>query len=306
MYMSVSVLSLVALLGAGPFVVVSDDLEDAFESLKQAETLKDPALIKRLAVETCALAREVIFLPPPESDFEKEAWTQQVERARTIELYTEYALYNAAVQNPPAITVDLLATLEQQNPKSKYLAEGYPRYFLVLNQTGAGAKIPSIAETALQHFPENEDLLMVLADSALGKQQKDKALVYADRLASVLAKHPKPESLSAADWQRKRNQQLGRAHWIAGIVRCDKTDYLKGDRSLRLAMPLIGDNKEMRAAALFYLGVANFQLGATTFNKARVLEAIKFSEEAASYENPYTMQAWRNIQAMKAHAFQMR
>lgn len=306
MYMSVSVVSLLALLSAGPVVVVSDDLEDAFESLKQAETLKDPALVKQMAVETCALAREVIFLPPPESDFEKEAWAQQIERARTIEQYTEYALYTAAVQNPVAVTADLLSTLEQQNPKSKYLAESYPRYFLALNETGAGAKIPAIAEAALQHFPENEDLLMVLADSALGKQQKDKALSYADRLVSVLAKHPKPESLSAADWQRKRNQQLGRAHWIAGVVRCEKTDYFKGDKSLRLAMPLIGDSKEMQAAALFYLGVANFQLGATTLNKARVLEAIKFSEQAASYENPYTMQAWRNVQAMKAHATQMR
>jgi hypothetical protein len=296
----------VALLSAGPIVVDSDDLEASFESLKQAEALNDPSLIKQRAVETCDLAREIIFLAPPESDFEKEIWKQQVERAGSIELYTEYALYTAAIQNPPAIAADLLTTLEQQNPKSKYLDEGYPRYFLALTQTGAGAKIPAVAEAAVQHFPENEDLLLVLADSALSKQQQDKALSYADRLAAVLAKHPKPESMSAADWQSKRNQQLGRAHWIAGIVRCDKTDYVKGDKSLRLAMPLIGDNKDMRAAALFYLGVANYQLGATTFNKARVLEAIKFSEEVASYTNPYTTQARRNIQAMKAHAFQMR
>jgi hypothetical protein len=54
------------------------------------------------------------------------------------------------------------------------------------------------------------------------------------------------------------------------------------------------------------LGVANFQLGAMTFNKPRVMEAIKFSEEVASTANPYAEQARRNVQAMKAHAFQMR
>jgi tetratricopeptide (TPR) repeat protein len=302
----VSVLSLLAFLCTGLPGVISDDLEASFDRLQQAEALNDPAVIKQLAAETCALARKVASQPAPESDLQKEVWTQQVERARSVEVYTEYALYTAAIQNEPAVTVDLLATLAQQNPKSKYLDEGYSRYFLALTQTGAGAKIPAIAEAALANLPNNEDLLMVLADSALGKKQNDKALSYADRLAAVLTKHPKPESVSAEYWQHKRDQQLGRAHWIAGVVHCDKTDYMKGDKSLRLALPLIGDNKDMRAAALFYLGVANFQLGAQTLNKARVQEAIKFSEEAASFKNPYTMQAWRNVQAMRAHVAQMR
>lgn len=46
MIRSVSVMGLAALLTAGSFVMVSDDLEDAFDSLKQAESRKDPALIK--------------------------------------------------------------------------------------------------------------------------------------------------------------------------------------------------------------------------------------------------------------------
>jgi hypothetical protein len=306
MHRSVFVLSLMALLNAGTIVEDSVELEASFESLKQAEAQQDPALIKQLAVDTCALARKIIVLPSPESDAEKETWKQQVERAGSVQLHAEYALYTAAIQNEPAITVDLMSTLEQQNPKSKYLDEGYPYYFSALNQTGEGAKILPIAEAAIKHLPENEDMLVMLAESALGKQQNDKALGYADRLAAVLVKHPKPENMPAADWQKKRDQQLGRAYWIAGVVRCEKADYAKGDRNLRLAMPLIGKSQEMRAAALFYLGVANFQLGATTFNKARVLEAIKFSEEAASFTNPYTTQARRNIQAMQAHAVQMR
>ena len=58
-------------------------------------------------------------------------------------------MYSTAVQGPPAITVELLSALEEQNPKSKYLEQAYAPYFLALNETGASAKIPAVAEKAL-------------------------------------------------------------------------------------------------------------------------------------------------------------
>jgi tetratricopeptide (TPR) repeat protein len=303
---SIKVVSLAVLLVAGSYAIVSDDLEDSFESLKQAEAKKDVASIKLLAAKTCGLARGVMATPPPAAGTDKESWTQQFERARTIEVYTEYALYAAAIQSPPATTVDLLATLEKQNPKSTYLDEAYTRYFYALNQTGAAAKIPAVAEAAIKHFPDNEDLLTVLADSALAKKQNDRALAYSERLVNVLAKHPKPENISEADWQRKRTQEATRGYWIAGILRCEKNDFDKGNKYLRQALPALKDNKEMLGPALFYLGLANYQLGAMFQNKRQVIEAIEFSEQAAAIESPYSMQAWRNVQAMKRHAHQMR
>ena len=123
--MNLSVLSFAVFLVAGPVIEVRDQ-ENAFQSLKEAiESKQDAAQVKKLAAETCALAREVISAPAPESDTETEAWPTLVAHARDIELYTEYALSAAAVQPPPTATVDLLATLERQNPKSKYLAEAY-------------------------------------------------------------------------------------------------------------------------------------------------------------------------------------
>ena len=54
-------------------------------------------------------------------EIERAARAERVEAARDVELYTEYALYATAIQAQPADTVDLLAALVQQNPKSKYL-----------------------------------------------------------------------------------------------------------------------------------------------------------------------------------------
>ena len=76
--------------------------------------------------------------------------------------------------------------------------------------------------------------------------------------------------------------------------------------TLRAALPMIKDNPGMNGAALFYLGVANFELGKMTLNKARVLEAAKFSEQAAAIPGPLAQQAWKNAQIIKTEAGKMR
>jgi hypothetical protein len=304
--MKCSLLLVTLLLIAGPTLAAPDDLQDAFQKLKDAESKKDPVLVKTLAVETCAVARKEAATPAPEDAADKDAWTKRVAYAREIELHSEYALFAAAVPATPALAVDLISTLEQQNPKSKYLDEAYARYFLALSQTGASAKIPAIAEKALVNFPENEDLLLVLADASMTRKQTDRTLAYAERVVSVLERHPKPEGYSAADWDRKRTAALSRARWMAGVMHAEKSQYYEADRDLRAALPLIQGSPGMLAPALFHLGVANYQLGKTMMNKQRVLEAAKFSEQAGAIKGPLAEQAWRNAHIMKTEAGKMR
>ncbi|MCL5745539.1 MAG: hypothetical protein M1541_16715 [Acidobacteria bacterium] len=304
--MYVFVLSFAVLLISGSSFAAPEDLEKTFQTLKEAESKKDITQIKKLAAETCALARQVTSAPAPAGELEKQAWSERVARARAIEVHTEYALYAAAVQSPPATTIDLLSALERQNPKSRYLDEAYGRYFLALTQTGAASKIPEVAARAIANLPDNEDALLMLADTAMNRRQSDRAAGYAERLIAVLNRHPKPEGMSAADWERKRSSALGRAHWIAGLVHSEKTQYFEADKDLRAALPLIKGNDAMMAAALFHLGVANYQLGAAARNRARVLEAAKFSDQAAAIPGPLAQQAWRNAQVMKTEAGKMR
>lgn len=291
---------------AGLVRTVSDDLEDSFKRLKEAEANKDAALVKQFATETCAFARQQAAAPAPESDSDKAYWVKHLEYLRGIEAYTEYALYATALSATPAETVELLAALEAQNPSSKYLDSAYAHYLFALNKTGAGSKIPTIAENALKNFPDNEDLLLVLADAAMNRKQTDRASMYAERLLAVLSNHPKPEGVSAADWERKRVAAMGRARWIAGVAHSEKGQHYEADKDLRAALPLIKGNSAMTASALFYLGVANYQLAASMRDKARMLEAAKLSDQAAAIKGPLAQQAWRNAQAMRAEAQKLR
>jgi hypothetical protein len=302
--MKLSALGVALALLTGP--VVGSDLEDAFQSLKQAEAKKDPALIKKLATELYTSADKVICTPAPQGDTENADWTNQVAYAKEVRLYSEYALYAAATQAAPEVAIDLMAALEQENPKSKYLDQGYGLYLRMLHEAGADARIPGVAEQALQNSPNNEDVLMVLAENALSHNQSDRALAYAKRVLAALSQHRKPEDMAAADWERKRNTELGRAYWIAGVIHGEKSLYAEADKDLRSALPLISGNQAMLGPALFFLGVANYQLGVMTLNKAQVLEGAKYSEQAAAIPGAYAEQAWKNAQFIKAAADKIR
>ena len=291
---------------AAMFEVESGDLDKSFQSLKVAQSKNDVAAVQTLAAETCALARKMIETPQPAGGSEKDTWTQMVAHAKDVEVYTEYALYAVALQAKPDETVSLMAALERQNPKSKYLEDAYGRYFIALRQTGASAKVLGIAEKAIASFPKNEDLLMVLAEAAMNQKQRDRSQDYAERLIVVLKAHPTPEGMAATDWGRKRAAGLGLGYWIAGLMHVEKAQYYQADQDLRAALPLIKDNDQMTAAALFNLGLANYQFGMSTVNKAKVLEGAKFSEMCASYKSPYAQQAWTNAHLMRREATKLK
>jgi hypothetical protein len=285
---------------------VASDLEDAFQNLKQAETKNDPVLVKKAAADLFAAADKVICAPAPLGDVESADWAKQVAYAKEVQAYSEYALYAAAIQAGPRIAIELMSTLEQENPKSRYLDEGYGLYLAKLHEVGEDVNVPVVAERALQNFPNNEEVLLVLAENAIAHNQADSALALAKRALAALSRQQKPDDIPAADWERKRNTSLGRASLVAGVVQGEKGLYAEANKNLRAALPLISTNQGMFGPALFYLGVANYQLGVMTLNKAQVLEGAKYSEHAAAIPGPYADQAWRNALAMKAAADKMR
>lgn len=116
--MNLSALSMAIALLAGPVVAIAQDLDSSFQNLKDAESKKDAALVKKLAAETCALARQVSGEPAPQAADEKESWTARVAYAKDVEVHTEYALFATAVQSPVATLVDLISALESRIPRA--------------------------------------------------------------------------------------------------------------------------------------------------------------------------------------------
>ena len=304
--MKLSALGMMVLLVGAPVIGRGQDLDTSYQSLKEAETKGDAATIKKLSAETSALARKAAAEAAPEDPDAKDAWAKRVAYAKDIDAQTEYALYAAALKSPPATLVDLMEALEAQNPKCKYLDEGYGSYLYALSQAGGTAKITGVAEKGLVNFPDNTDLLLVMVNSSFAAKQSDRAQGFANRLIASYAKKSKTEGVSEGDWERQKAASLGRAYWVSGIVSSEKSQYAAADRNLRAALPYIKGNNAMMAPALFYLGTANYNLGKMTNSKAKILEGAKFSDDCAAIQSELAQQAWKNSTIMKAEAAKMR
>lgn len=279
--MKLPALTVALVLLGGPAVALADKLDDAYQGLQDAVAKKDVAQVKTLAAEAAPLIAEALAVPAPADADEKKTWTARNTYVKTVAEYAEYALFDLSVGASNETVVDLIAALEKLNPKSKYLEGAYAAYLGALSQTGAAAKVPAIAEKGLANLPNNVDLLAVLADAAMTKQQLDRAAALANRLIAAFAK-PRPETVPDAEWTRKKTTLLGHGYWIAGMIAASKGDYKGTNVNLRAAVPLIRDNNAMLAPALLQLGLANYQLGKLLLNKAQILEAAKFSEQCAA------------------------
>ena len=273
------------------------DLDTAYQNLKEAEQNKDATSVKKWAAETSRAARQVIKASAGQAD-----GAARLEYAKQVETYADYAIYATALQvKDRNETISLFEALQQQSPASKYVKELSGPYTAALVQSGQSAKAVQFAEKAIANDGSNEDLLALLADTALNRKQFDRAASYGSRLVSVMDSHPKPEGVPADYWEQKRASLVGRGNWIAGIAYASENRYPQADKHLRAALPLVKGQDQLMAGALFFLGVADYNLAIATHDRPLMNQALTYSQDAVRYAGPYQQLAIQNVGAIKQY-----
>jgi hypothetical protein len=139
-----------------------------------------------------------------------------------------------------------------------------------------------------------------LANGNYGKNN-ERAEQFATRLVNVMRSKAKPEGVSEADWEKKRNVMLAYGYYYAGIVAgsSPRPSYPECDRNLRAGLSFITRQPGLAGSAYFYLGLCNYQLGKLTADKAKLQEALQFTEQAAAIAGPMQGQAQSNAAVMR-------
>lgn len=281
--------------GAKLLALDPEDVETAHACLKAAEAKKDPDAVRTWAVKTSDIARKVAQSKKPEDEDEVEEWKRRVDFAKQVDTYTEYSLYAAALQTTDiGKKTELVETLEQRNPGSQYLPKIYGSYFVALRQAGEQDKAVAVAEKVLQKDQTNEDMLLAVADYYMRKNSDpEKVITNSAKLIEIMGSKPKPEGVSAEDWEKKKTTILGLAHWMTGVTYSTQNKFSDADKELREALPLIKGNNQLLAGAYFHLGLANFKMD-------KILDAIKFNEACTKIKSPFQAQAARNLRAIRS------
>ena len=279
--------------GEASAAVDPNDLEVSYRNLKAAEGKKDPELIGKWAGRTSELARKVVA----EAKLSKD----EIDYARQVDIYTEYSFYATALQQPdPVKVIALVEALEKQNAKSQYLPKVYSKYFQSLRQIGQDDKAGTRAGKIAAEDPASEDALLIAADYSLQKKnQPEKVIEYSSKLAELLKRKVRPQEISEAAWLQKKDSLLGLAYWMMGVTYSEKGSYADADKALRTALPFLKDD-QISAIGLFHLGLANYQLAKAGKDKARMREALSYSELSATTKGPYQAQAQKNVQLIRS------
>ena len=277
------------------------EVSAAHNCLKAAEAKKDLALIRLWSTQTSHVARKAMQLKRPEygDDEEVAEWKQRVEYARQVEQYTEYALYFASLQTKDTkAKSNLIEALEQRNPMSEYLSQMRTSQTTVFRQVDIEEAVAS-AEVQFEKGEFNEDLLLMVATHYMQKRKENaKIIAYSQKLLEIIETKTKPEDVSEADWDVKKQNMIGNANWMIGLLFSTEEKYAQADKHLRAALPHI-KNKDMLAGAYYHLGYINYRI-AEAGERIRVHDAIRYTQLCIAINSAVQHQAMENLKAIKA------
>jgi tetratricopeptide (TPR) repeat protein len=272
----------------------ADDLDAAHQNLKAAEAKKDPDLIRKWSNQTSQIAQKVIQSPQPADADEVDAWKKRVDFAKQLDTYTEYSLYSGAMQTQdPRKRIELADALTARNPKSQYLPALAELRFNSYRQLGDNANALAAAEKTLETDQSQEDLLIFVANQYVEKKRDpDKVIAYSAKIVDLMNTKPKPEGVSEDDWAKKKKTMSGLAHYMSGTTLFDQKKLAPADKELRAALPLVEGNDQLKAATLFYAGLANYQM-------KNIPDALKFNQQCAAIKSPFQAKAAENARVMR-------
>ncbi len=287
------------ILSAGERLLALDpgDPEAALQCLKASEAKKDVAMVKKWSDLTSQNARKIVNGNKP-ADEDAESWKNEVDYAKQVDTYSEYALFSAAVQSrDPKVTIDMAETLQKRNPKSEYLPKIQQQLFVAYRQAGANDKALALAEAVLATDQSDEDMLLVASDSYLqSKKDPEKVHLWTGKLVEVMNSKPKPEGVSDADWTAHKNQVMGAAHFINGKQYSAENKHAQVDQELKKALPLVDASPalaSLKPELLFLLALSDYRLASGSPEKAQ--EAANYFRACAAIKSNYQTTAATNL-----------
>ncbi|MCU0226402.1 MAG: hypothetical protein MUF01_02075 [Bryobacterales bacterium] len=269
-------------------------------AVKSAEELGKREAIVEWARRSHESATAIKTAPTPE-ETEEEAWAAEKTYALQVAQYADYVHLRKALDSTDAAEVAAYASaLKSMNASSEYLPGLLERQFVVGRAANNREVAVPAAEALTAMDKGNDETLLYLASVYLEtKQNQDKIVPYTDAALEKLKTKTAPEGMDAAEFKKQLDFSTGLAHWVQGLYHATGSRWAQANKSLRAALPNIGGNQAMQAAAYFYLGVANFEIGKKSKDHKEIIDAVKFTELCTKMNSPYQAQAKQNLIAIR-------
>jgi len=288
-------------MGEKLLAVVPEDVEvrhNVNQSLVALQRWDDllPALL-----ESKPLAIKETTKPEPEYEDEVALWQGQIDYAKGVVQYVEWALnVGLGQQTDPQKRIQWMDTLAAEYPESQYVEGFDAKYALSHQQLGDIPKMLEYMQKAVDAGSNDPTFLYSLSENAMGTQENDKAKELAQRLVGSLETAAKPEGMSDEQWEAYKTKWSSYGNFVLGRLdvmlntpngfRAGRTKLLKTVKTFKAEG---GQNYHMIA---YFLGLCYVKLDIQGDN---IKQASFWMGEAARTEGPFQAQAKETFAAIK-------
>jgi tetratricopeptide (TPR) repeat protein len=270
-----------------------DDMETAKLNMKAAESKGDKTTLKLWSDYVQRIAQRILESPPPKDPEQLEEWKRRTALAAQYAAQDEYAIYKKALDSgDPRQKIRLLDELLKRNPDTQYLQQALVVYLNSYRAIGDTRSALLYAERILKSDQNNEDALLILAESYVRSGSPDKVMAYSTKIIDLMHTKSKPGIVRQEDWDKKKAFYTGSAYWMIGNVHINQNRFSQADSALRAALPLLRQNEQSAASILFYLGWANYKM-------ENFAEAVRFYKQCIGYRGQFQEQAAKNLNVIR-------
>ena len=193
--------------------------------------------------------------PPQASQPQPAQASPSQPQKKEIKDPAEYNAYVGAVQQTdPTAKISGLEAFLTQYPNSVMKEDALELLMGTYQQAGNQAKVIDTANRLLAVNPDNTRALVLLAYNERAAQKWPDARQHAEKGLQALAKMPKPDGVSDADFAKQKTQLGALLNSVAGFSALQLKDYASAQKYLRPAVEADPNNVEnVYPLALAYL-----------------------------------------------------
>ena len=240
-----------------------DENLDAIMNLVRASLeTKDYARVHKWSLAAVPLHKKA--KADPMEDLDDDDFDAVHAKLKSYLVFLEYALFQAAARDTTPERLKYLESFAQSFPESEQIKQLPVLYAIAYQSLGDVPKMLESAEKAVEAEPENESMLLLLAETRTHQlmaqtqgrkpEEVEEVRQLGERLLEVLQNKSAPEGVSEADWEQHLNNFRGAGHSIMGriLMMQEKTeDALK---ELEAAAQLLEGNVQALSPVLYFQG----------------------------------------------------
>ncbi len=251
----------------------TDDLGVRMNLVRAAQAKGDFARVHRWSTAVMPLLQKAGASKP--ADMDDDDWKKRQETLKSYAEFVEYAMWDAVTRDNTAEKrkyVDAFGELFPQSERKKKIAGVMA---LVYQQANDMPNMIQWAEKAIAEDPENEAMLLLMAEANVGRKRLPDAQQLSDRLLKLMEAKKKPEGTADADWDKYINAYRGAAYSVLGRALMQQEKTAAGITELQKAVKLLEGNNDALAPALYNLGFGLAKLQRYAEARAVLNQSVK-------------------------------